>query len=131
MSGAVFAVCGSRSLPASAGGLVSRVCAALVRFGGSLVVGCAAGADSLVLSTALSGGAVPVSSVRCLAAFGVGGVGSAGAASAVSVVAAFASAGGSVEWLTGGALSVPVRGALGGSFSFCCGCCFGGLCGVF
>lgn len=111
MSGPVFALCGSRSLPASAGGLVARVCAALVRSGGSLVVGCAVGADSLVLSSALSG-VVPVSSVRCFAAFGVGGVGSAGAVSAVSVVAAFAAAGGSVEWLVSGALSVPVRARL-------------------
>lgn len=105
-----FAVVGSRSLSVSASPLVARVCSALVRSGGGLVVGCASGADEFVLSAALSLGFV--SSVSCFSAFAADGSGSAGSVSAVSVVSAFAAAGGSVVWLAGGGLSVPVRARL-------------------
>lgn len=105
----VFAVVGSRVLPPCGGRLVARVCAALVRSGGSLVVGCATGADSAALSAALSGGFV--GSVRCFSAFSAGGVGACGV-SAVGVVSAFEAAGGCVSWLAGGGLAVPVRARL-------------------
>ncbi|CAK0771319.1 membrane hypothetical protein [Gammaproteobacteria bacterium] len=103
----VVAVAGSRSLPSSAAPLVSAVCQSVVRSGRSVVVGCALGADALVLSAGL-----PLASVSCLAAFGPGGAGSC-PASAVGVVSSFAAAGGSVSWLAGSSLSRPVRARLG------------------
>lgn len=97
---------GSRSLSSP---LVARVCAALVRSGRSLVVGCATGVDASVLSWAVSSGSV--ASVSCFAAFAASGAGACGV-SAVSAVSAFAAAGGSVAWLSGGALSAPLPARL-------------------
>lgn len=109
----VVAVAGSRSLPPQAFALVGAVCRSLVASGRSLVVGCCVGADAAVLGCALapSGRGVPAARVSCLCAFGPGGVG-AGPASAVAAVQAFASAGGSVSWWSGGSVSVPLRARL-------------------
>jgi hypothetical protein len=104
-----FAVVGSRSLSSAFAPVVCRVCSALVRRGGSIVVGCSRGADELVLLSSFT--ASFVSSVKCFAAFDVDGSGACGV-SAVATVSAFATAGGSVSWLSGGGLSVPVRGRL-------------------
>jgi predicted Rossmann fold nucleotide-binding protein DprA/Smf involved in DNA uptake len=110
ISGGVVAVCGSRSLPVSAGPLVGRVVQALLSGGSSLVVGCASGADGFALSSVMSAGAV--SSVSVFAAFGPGGAGAAGSVSAVSVVSAAAAAGVSVSWWAGGSAGVPVQARL-------------------
>ncbi len=109
-SGGVVAVCGSRSLPVSAGPLVGRVVRALLSGGSSLVVGCASGADAFALSSVLSAG-FP-SRVSVFAAFGQGGAGAAGSVSAVSVVSSAAAAGASVSWWAGGPASVPVPARL-------------------
>jgi predicted Rossmann fold nucleotide-binding protein DprA/Smf involved in DNA uptake len=109
-SGGVVAVCGSRSLPVSAGPLVGRVVRALLAGGASLAVGCASGADAFALSACWSAGAL--SRVSVFAAFGPGGAGAAGSVSAVSVVSAAAAAGAMVSWWAGGPVRVPVQARL-------------------
>jgi len=75
---------------------------ALLVSGGSIHVGCATGADQSVFSS-LSGSA----RVSVFAAFAPSGAGSF-SGSAASAVRAFAAAGGSVSWLAGGSLAVPL-----------------------
>lgn len=116
--------CGSRSLPVGAAALVSRVVRSVLRAGRPVAVGCAAGADRAVLSSALSALPSPASSpwLRVFAAFGPGGAGSAGLASAVGAVASAASASRSpghglaspvqVSWWAGGGAGVPLRARL-------------------
>lgn len=108
--GGVVAVCGSRSLPVSAGPLVGRVVHALLAGGSLLSVGCSTGADGFALSPVLAAG-FP-SRVSVFAAFGPGGAGAAGSVSAVSVVSAAATAGAPVSWWAGGPASVPVQARL-------------------
>jgi hypothetical protein len=108
--GGVVAICGSRSLPVSAGPLVGQVVRSLFAAGSSVAVGCATGADGYALSSAVASGSV--SRVSVFAAFGPGGAGAAGSVSAVSQVAAAAAAGVSVAWWAGGPCSVPVQARL-------------------
>ena len=107
MSG-VVAVAGSRALSGAGLALVGPVCRSVVASGRSLVVGCATGADAAVLSAGL-----PVSAVRCFAAFGSGPC-YAGAwrGSATPAVGRYAASGGRVVWLAGGPVSVPLRARL-------------------
>lgn len=102
----VVAVAGSRSLSSSFAPLVASVVRSVVGSGRVVAVGCCVGADSAVL-----GSGVPASSVLCFAAFGRGGVGSC-SLSAVSAVSAFAAAGGSVSWWSGGGSSVALPARL-------------------
>ena len=104
MSG-VVAFAGSRSLPAVFEPLVARVAGGVVASGRAVAVGCCVGVDAVVLQFVRS------SSVRCFAAFGVGGVGAC-SLSAVSLVSALPSRGGSVSWLAGGSLAVPLPARL-------------------
>jgi predicted Rossmann fold nucleotide-binding protein DprA/Smf involved in DNA uptake len=110
MSSRVFAVAGGRSLSSEFAPLVSSVCSSLVASGASLVVGCASGCDSFVLSSALSG-AFPLSSVRCFAAFSASGRGVLGVSAWVAV-SSFSASGGSVVWASPGLLSLPVPARL-------------------
>jgi hypothetical protein len=98
---------GSRSLAASPH--VGPVVSALLAAGCELRVGCAAGADALVVSAALAAGAGPR-----LAVFAVGSSAGSGfwSGSALPVVRAAAAAGARVAWLAGGFLSVPLRARL-------------------
>jgi len=89
--------------------LVSRVVRGAVVAGFAPVVGCAVGADSLVLSSALLAGLAPRLSV--LAAFGPAGAGAC-ASSSVSLVQSLACAGAPVSWWAGGGPRVPVVGRL-------------------
>ena len=89
MSRGVVAFAGSRALPAGFAPLVSAVACRVVASGRAVAVGCCVGVDSVVLSS------VPSWSVRCFAAFGVGGAGA-----------------GSVSWLAGGSLAVPLPARL-------------------
>lgn len=101
-SSAVVGFCGSRGLRGSvAAGLVSRVVASVVGGGRGVAVGCAVGADSLVLSSCLRAGVVG----RVFSVFGFGGSGAL-SSSAVGSVRAAAAAGWSVVWWAGGG---PVR----------------------
>jgi predicted Rossmann fold nucleotide-binding protein DprA/Smf involved in DNA uptake len=106
MAPGVVAVAGSRSLPLSFAPQVQAVVASVVGSGRLVAVGCCVGADAFALSSG-----VPLSALRCFAAFGPGGVGS-GPASAVSQVSAFAAAGGVVSWWSGGPASAPLRSRL-------------------
>lgn len=101
----VVAVAGPRALCPASAGLVANVAGSIVSAGASLVVGCATGADAAALS------AVPVGSVRLLAAFGPGGRGS-WSCSAVTSVSRFVTAGGSAVWWAGGGPAVPLRARL-------------------
>jgi hypothetical protein len=99
---------GSRSLAGSlAQKLVFSVVSGVARRGSSVRVGCASGADALVINAALSVAAP-------LAVFAVGSKAGAGfvKSSAVQSVKRAASYGASVTWLAGGPLSVPVRARL-------------------
>ena len=109
-SSSLVAFGGSRSLPASAGGLVASVVGACLRAGCSVSVGCAVGADQLVLSAAL---AAPGGASR-LSVFAVGAASGAGfwSGSALPAVRSAAAAGARVVWLAGGALSLPLRARL-------------------
>lgn len=106
MGSGLVGFAGSRSLSSSFAPLVSSVVAAVLSAGRRVAVGCALGADSLVLSS------VPASAAGRLsvfAAFGSGGAGSLAVVSAVAAVSAAAAAGASVSWLAGGPLSLPLR----------------------
>jgi len=98
---------GSRSLGSSP--VVSRVVAAVLTSGASVSVGCCAGADALVVSSLLRSSSF--SQARVFAAFASSGAGAC-SLSSVASVQAFASAGGSVSWLAGGPLSVPLAARL-------------------
>lgn len=100
---------GSRSLNPQQIPLVSAVVSAVLASGSGVAVGCASGADQAVISS-IRPSSFPQVSVY--AAFAASGAGSVSAVSAVSAVQSFAAAGGSVVWLAGGALSVPVRARL-------------------
>jgi len=105
----IYAVVGSRALPPCGGQSITRACDSLIRAGGTLVVGCAAGADAAVLSAGLKGDYVK--SVKCFAAFDFDGFGAC-KVSAVGIVKEFEAAGGAVTWLAGGKLAVPIRARL-------------------
>ncbi len=81
-----------------------------LRAGCSVSVGCAVGADQLVLSAAL---AAPGGASR-LSVFAVGAASGAGfwSGSALPAVRSAAAAGARVVWLAGGALSLPLRARL-------------------
>lgn len=108
---------GSRSLASSP--LLAQVVAAVLASGESVHVGCSAGADAQVIACAHR--SASFQQVRVFAAFGapvpspalVGLLfpGSC-SVSAVRVVQAWAQAGGSVSWLAGGSLSVPLAARL-------------------
>ncbi len=97
----VVAVAGSRSVSGAGACLVGKVAGHLVGSGCSLVLGCCVGVDAVALV------AVPVGSVRVLAAFGPAGAGSC-RWSAVVPVSAFSHAGGAVQWWAGGGIHVPL-----------------------
>ena len=98
---------GSRSLSPSP--LLAQVVAAVLASGEPVHVGCATGADQQVIQCAHR--SASFSQVRVFAAFGASGAGS-WSGSAVAVVQAWAQAGGSVSWLAGGSLAVPMGARL-------------------
>lgn len=114
---------GSRNLQSSP--ILGQVVASVLASGSLVHVGCSAGADSLVISCVLSWRSVKqghvialhtvrsssFSQVRVFSAFSASGAG-AWSGSAVGEVIHFAGAGGSVSWLAGGSLSVPLAGRL-------------------
>lgn len=105
---------GSRSLPSSAFSLVSRVVRSVVRSGAGVAVGCSAGADSLVLSSALSaGGSVSLFAVGGPVASGSSALSGfwSGSCSFLSGVARRCA---SVRWWAGGLPGVPLRARLSG-----------------
>ena len=101
---------GSRSLPPSP--IVGQVVSAVLASGQSIAVGCATGADQQVIQHFISS-VCPIlhswsfSQLRVYAAFDQFGAG-AWAGSAVRQVQQFAEMGGSVSWLAGGGLQVPM-----------------------
>lgn len=97
---------GSRYLKSSP--IIGQVVSAVLAQGQGVQVGCSAGADALVIQSVRSS---LFSQVRVFTSFASSGAG-AWSGSAVSVVRAFASAGGSVSWLAGGSLAVPLAGRL-------------------
>ena len=101
----MVAFAGSRALPAGFAPLVARVASRVVASGRFVAVGCCVGVDSVVLSS------VPSWAVRCFAAFAACGSGAC-SLSAVPLVAALPSRGGSVSWLAGGSLAVPLPARL-------------------
>ena len=101
-SAGVMALAGSRFLPAGGARLVASVVKELVASGFQLVCGCATGADAAVICSA------PPQALQVFAAFGPSGSGSC-SVSAVSAVRQFATAGGSVEWWSGGHGGRPLR----------------------
>ncbi len=105
MARGVVAFAGSRVLPVGFAPLVSAVARRVVASGLGVAVGCCVGVDSVVLSS------VPSWSVRCFAAFAACGSGAC-SLSAVSLVSGLPSRGGSVSWLAGGSLSVPLPARL-------------------
>ena len=98
---------GSRSLSPSP--LLAQVVGAVLASGAPVHVGCSAGADAQVISCAIRSSSFQ--QVHVFAAFGQGGAGACGV-SAVSVVQSWAQAGGSVSWLAGGSLAVPLAARL-------------------
>ena len=101
---------GSRTLSPAAASVAGAVARGVVASGALGLVGCAAGADAVLMSAFVGAGAAARLSV--FAAFGPGGAGAAGRASAVSGVEAAAAAGASVAWWAGGPVSVPVQARL-------------------
>lgn len=109
MSSRVVLFGGSRALPASAAGLVGAVVRAVLRSGRAVAVGCASGADALVVATTLGAGAAARLSV-----FAVGGPSGVGfwRGRLPAWVLSAARAGASVRWFAGGGLSLPLRARL-------------------
>jgi len=101
----IVAVAGSRNLSASGSALVIRITSDLAARGSSFVVGCCSGADAALLSAVP--GSIPPSMVCCFAAFSSNNKG-VGASSAITQVSRFYRCGGTVEWLAGGSLSLPL-----------------------
>jgi hypothetical protein len=101
--------CGSRSF--SDFPVVSAPVSRWLAAGGGVVCGSSAGADALVVRSALAAGGA--SALLVLAAFSASGAGAASCSSLPSARAA-ASAGASVVWLAGGPLSLPLRARLAG-----------------
>jgi hypothetical protein len=114
--------CGSRTLPLSAAdsALVSGVVGSVLSGGRGVAVGCAVGADALVVSSVFALGAS--SWLRVFAAFGhvsppwpaarAFAPGASSSVSSVSGVADALAAGASVSWWAGGGPSVPLAGRL-------------------
>ena len=101
---------GSRSLAPSPP--VAQVVSAVLASGQSVSVGCATGADQQVVQHFISSVCpmlrpLSFSQLRVFAAFSQSGAGS-WSGSAVRQVQQFASMGGSVSWLAGGGLQVPI-----------------------
>jgi hypothetical protein len=98
---------GSRCLASSP--VVARVVSAALGRGASVHVGCAVGADQLVVGAALAAGAASRLSV-----FSVGSSSRSGfwAGSAVGSVLAAAAAGARVVWSAGGSQAIPLRARL-------------------
>ena len=107
-TGSPVLVCGSRELWPEGVALVDAVTRSLAASGGSIVTGCAVGADLAALRAARAVGG----RVQVLAAFGPRGVANAGRASAVAAVCRAAAAGVPVTWWAGGPASVPLRARL-------------------
>ncbi len=101
----VVAVAGSRILSASGSALVVRITSEFAVLGYSFVVGCCSGADAALLSAVP--GSIPPSMVRCFAAFGSNSIGAA-PSSEIDQVFSFSGVGGSVTWLAGGSVSLPL-----------------------
>lgn len=97
---------GSRYLPPLP--IVAQVVGAVLAQGQRVHVGCSAGADQQVISSI---GSSWFSQVQVFAAFSPSGQGSC-SVSAVQAVQLFAQAGGSVSWLAGGSLRVPIQARL-------------------
>jgi len=83
---------------------VGQVVKAILSSGQSVTVGCATGADQQVIQSV---GVSSFSQLRVFAAFAQSGAGS-WSGSAVRQVQQFAKMGGSVSWLAGGGLQVPM-----------------------
>ena len=102
---------GSRSLPAIPFfPLVQAVVSSWLSAGGQVSVGCAAGADQLVISSVLSAGWASVLSVFAVGASSGAGFWSGSAP--LSLLVSAAAAGASVRWLAGGGPQVPFRARL-------------------
>jgi hypothetical protein len=114
VSGLVSAVAfvGSRVLPSALAAVVPSVVRAVASCWPSarLLVGCCAGADAAVVSSALSSGLARRLSL--FAVFGPSGAGAVRPVSAVGPVLSAASAGASVSWFAGGSLALPPRARL-------------------
>jgi hypothetical protein len=93
---------GSRSLPSSP--IVGQVVKAILSSGRSITVGCATGADQQVIQAVSPSS---FSQLRVFAAFAQSGKGS-WSGSAVAQVQQCANMGGTVSWLAGGGLQVPI-----------------------
>jgi hypothetical protein len=98
---AVVAIAGSRSLPSAFAPLVFRVAVALRRSSRSVAVGCASGADAVVLASCLSL-RIPVS------VFAVGSPSGAGFWRGSAPFGLLHAAGSDVHWFAGGPLSVEL-----------------------
>lgn len=98
---------GSRSLPSSP--LLAQVVGAVLASGQSVHVGCSAGADQQVIQCAISSSSF--SQAHVFAAFTASGAGACGV-SAVQVVQQWAQASGSVSWLAGSSLAMPLAARL-------------------
>jgi predicted Rossmann fold nucleotide-binding protein DprA/Smf involved in DNA uptake len=106
---------GSRSLSPSAAPLVRRVVSAALRAGFVLSSGCAAGADQIVISSALAlapSSAHGCRSLRVAAAGSSAGAGFWSGSAPLSLLRSAAAAGAQVSWLAGGSLQVPLRARL-------------------
>lgn len=89
--------------------IIAQVVGAVLGRGARVSVGCAVGADALVIQSVLSKGAA--SSLHVHSAFSPSGAGSF-SGSAVSVVQGASSSSASVSWLAGGSLTVSLAARL-------------------
>lgn len=102
---------GSRSLSPSFSSLVSSAVSAVLCAGGNISVGCASGADSLVVSAALAFPA-PAGSFRLSAVGSSDGTGFWSGSAPLSLLRSVAAAGFPIAWVAGGSPSVPFRARL-------------------
>lgn len=110
-----IAIAGSRSLSSSYSDLIDNVVKSIITSGAHISVGCCVGCDDVVIWSILNGPAganVPLSSIRCFAAFDESGDGSCSLTARSTVFILSNAIPGSVSWLAGGPLSVPLRGRL-------------------
>lgn len=120
--------CGSRRLPVGSGAQVAQVVGQVMGAGHPVLVGCASGADALVVK---AGVAMAPGQLAIFCAFGPSGASALGQLSNVAGVQAAASSGVPVQWWAGGGASLPPRVRLSQRTLAMVGAASGGLVAFF
>ncbi len=101
---------GSRALPGSASPLLASSVLSVLSINSVVHVGCAAGADAVIVSSVLAAGSASHLSLFCIGS--ASGAGFWSGSASFSLLSQAVISGASVTWCAGGALSLPLRARL-------------------